>query len=221
MLKKLYSWFYTVTSDPQDRGEYAGGYFQGKIRKEALALCKERKGEILEIGCGSGLFAMKLARQNNDSRIWSIDNDREKLLYVENKCKEKNLSNVHLSFQDASNLSFEDGYFDTVVCINFLLMLDSLESVKRVISQMARVCRKSGRIILEFRNAQNPIFTAKYRLAKYYDATVKDNPLHCYNLTQIEAILQALHCRIVRKKYVCSFLFKSLAPIIFIEAEKQ
>lgn len=221
MLKKLYNWFYTLTSPAEDKGEYGSGYFQGKIRKEALALCKGRQARILEIGCGSGLFSIRLAQQNNNSEIWSIDNEQEKLNYVENKSREKGINNLRLSLQDAANLSFETAYFDAVVCINFLYMMDSFEKVKHVLGQMERVCKSKGSIIFEFRNARNLLFVAKYKFAKFYDATVKDNPLNCFNLEQIEEILGGLNLKVTRKKYLWSFLFKSLAPVIIIEAEKN
>lgn len=217
----MYNWFYMLTSASEDRGEYAGGYFQGLIRKESLALCKDIKGRILEIGCGSGLFAMKLAEQNKDSEVWSIDNDREKLSYVEKKAREKNLGNVKLLLQDAAKLSFDNEYFDAVVCINFLLMMDSLETVKRVLGQMSGVCKKDGRIIFEFRNSRNLFFVVKYRLAGYYDQTLKNNPLNCYDPRRIEEILNDLNLKVTRRKYLCSLLFKSLAPIIIIEAKKN
>ena len=221
MFKKAYNWFYKFTSASEDRGEYAGGYFQGLIRKESLALCKDIKGRILEIGCGSGLFAMKLAEQNKDSEVFSIDNDREKLNYVEKKAKEKNLNSIKLLLQDATQLSFDRESFDAVVCINFLLMMDSLETVKRVLGQMSGVCKRQGRIIFEFRNSRNLFFVAKYRLARYYDQTLKNNPLNCYDPKRIEEILNGLNLKVTRKKYLFSFFFKSFAPIIIIEAQKN
>ncbi len=210
-----------MTSPVEDRGEYASGYFQNKIRKEALALCKGRQGKILEIGCGSGLFSIRLARQNSDSEVFSIDNEQEKLNYVENRARQKGISNLRLSLQDATSLSFENGYFDAVVCINFLLMMDSIETVKRVLSQMERVCRKQGRIIFEFRSCLNPFFVAKYRLAKFYDATIKDNPLKYYHPKQIDSVMKSLNLKAARKTYVGAFIFKRFAPIIIIEAEKN
>lgn len=221
MLKKIYNWFYTLTSSAEDKGEYGSGYFQGKIRKESLALCLGRQGRILEIGCGAGLFSVRLAQQNSGSEIWIIDNEQEKLNYVENRAREKGINNLRLSLQDAASLSFENGYFDAVVCINFLYMMDSFEKVKHVLGQMERVCKSQGRIIFEFRNARNLLFLVKYKLAKFYDATVKDNPLNCFNLEQIEEILAGLNLKVTRKKYPCSFLFKRLAPIIIIEAQKN
>lgn len=221
MFNKLYKWLYILASDPEDKGEYASGYFQTMVGKEALALCKGRQGIILEIGCGSGIFSIRLAKQNNNSDIRVIDNAQEKLRFVENRVGKKGINNLHLSFQDAFNLSFNEEYFDTVVCINFLLMIDSIESVKCLFRQMKRVCKKQGRIIFEFRSAMNPIFVLKYRLARFYDPTIKDNPLKCYNPKQIDLLLTSLNLRVVRKRYLGAFIFKSLAPIIVIEAEKN
>lgn len=221
MIKKLYNWIYKFTSDPEDKGEYSSGYWQGLIRKKTLGLCGDIRGRILEVGTGSGLFVTRLARQNTTSQIWSIDNDPEKLNYAANKIRQKSLTNIDLSCQNAKALSFDNEYFDAVVCINFILMLDSFETVAQVLTQMKRVCKTSGKIIFEFRNKMNPFFVIKYKLARCYDDTLKDNALKCYDPKEIESILNALNLKILRKIYVGAFLFKSFAPIIIIEAGKE
>lgn len=221
MLKKIYSWFHRLTSNYQERDEYSAGYWQDKIRKETLILCRNLKGRFLEVGFGEGLFLSQLAKQNPGSEIWGIDNCSKELNRAGQRIKEANLVNINLSLQDASNLSFADEYFDTVVCINMFFNLESLKSIKQALVQMKRVCKKSGKLIFEFRNSLNPLLLVKYRLARYYDATVKDLPLRCYRLKQIESMLGDLDFKNIRKIFLCYFIFKRFAPVILIEAEKR
>ncbi len=220
MIKKFYYWLYHLTSRPEEKGEYAGGYIQSLIRKSVLFLCKGSAGKILEIGCGSGLFVIKLAQQNQNAQICSIDNDKEMLNYVKIKSAEKDLKNISLFRQNADSLDFGEGDFDAVICINFLLMMGSLDVVRQIITQMTRVCKKGGKLIFEFRNSSNIFFAAKYKLAKYYDGTLA-HPLNCYSFKQIALILEGLGLKITRKIDLGAFLFGFPAPIIVIEAEKR
>lgn len=219
MIKKLYRWLHKITSRPQEGEEYSGGYWQDMVRRQSLALCQGIKGKILEIGCGEGLFLSQLALQNPEAEIWGIDNNKDRLLQAEKRFKNKNLPNIRLSLQEAPNLSFADEYFDIIICINVLFTMASLDLVEQTLTQMWRITKKRGRIIFDFRNALNPLLKIKYKLAPYYDDSVKNLPLNTYTLKKIESILFSLGFRIIQKKF-CGFFLKSFAPIIIIEAEK-
>jgi len=214
MLSKIYNRLLRITSKPGERGEYSGGYLQDRVRQEALALCRNAKGRVLEIGCGEGLFLAWLAEQSRGLEIWGIDNDKARL-----KAAAKRAQNANLSHQDAAKLSFEDGYFDIVVCINVLFNLKSIEDVKRVLLEMTRVSRKDGSIIFDFRNSMNPLLSIKYKLARYYDDTVKGLPLKTYSMKEIEALLDGLHMAITAKRFV-GFNAEILAAVIVVEAKK-
>jgi len=223
MITRIYYWLHRLASKPQERGRPSAGYWQDKVRQEALILCQGIKGRLLEVGCGEGLFLEQLTRQNPELEIWGIDNNNERLNQAEQRIKGANLKNIRLLFQDATSLSFADEYFDTVICINVLLSLDSLDLVRQVLGQMKQVCRKSGKIIFEFRNSLNPLLVVKYRLARYYDETVKNLnlPLRCYGPKQIESILKDLNLKVKRKIPLGLSIFKRFAPIIILEVERE
>jgi len=82
---------------------------------------------------------------------------------------------------DARQLPFEDGFFDTVVCINFFICQRSPEDVRRILFEAARVLSPGGRLIVEIRNRNNILLRLKYGLARYYDGTLEDNPLALYD----------------------------------------
>lgn len=213
MIKKLYYWFYRFTSLPQDKGLYAGGYWQGRIRQEMIKSCQGIKGNVLEIGCAEGLLLHRLAEANPQAEFYGIDNDLSRL----DKIK-KNLPNMKASLQDARKIDFPDGYFNLIICVNFLLNLESLDSVRGILSEMRRACKKSGRLIFEFRNSLNPFFVIKYKLAGYYDATVRGHNLNTYYPRDVMKILQELNLEVCNMKFI-GWGIKKLAPIIIIEAK--
>lgn len=229
MLNNAYYWFHRLISQPQERGAYSGGYLQDKVRNKAVALCKSiSAGRVIEVGCGEGLFLRSLSAQNKNIEIWGVDNNASRLKKAEDKCRDVNLKNINLSLQEAGNLSFENNFFDAAICINVFFNMDSITSVINALYEMRRVCRKSGRIIFDFRNSTNPLLLLKYKLAPYYDSTVKNLPLKTYFPTQIERILKGLDLQIVSKIFIpplfergagpFGFILESLAPIILIEA---
>jgi ubiquinone/menaquinone biosynthesis C-methylase UbiE len=201
-------------SRPEERGEYSAGYWQGRVRREALALCRDAKGRLLEVGCGEGLFLAQVSEGNRGIEIFGIDNDEARLMAAANR-----LRNANLSVQDAGNLSFEDDYFDTVVCINVLFNMGSMEEVRRTLGEMRRVCKKDGSIIFDFRNSENPLSSVKYRLAKYYDDTIRNLPLRTYSTRDIEGILRDLGMAIADRKNISS-IFPFPAAVIVVKANK-
>ena len=222
MLKKFYRWFYKKISNSKERGEYSAGVWPHRIRQKVINLCREYKGgKLLEVGCGEGLFILNLATANPQLEIVGIDNNISGLLSTREKCENKKFKNVKLIYADAVNLPINDEYFDCLVCINTFLNLESIKVVNHILGQMARVCKKKGKIFFDFRNSLNPFLRLKYKLAPYYDSTIEENklPLNTYYPKDIEDILRKLNFKIINRIYI-GFPLKMLAPIIIIEAEK-
>ena len=214
MLAKIYRSLLKFTSSEGEKGEYSAGYLQGRIRKEALGLCRHIKGNALEIGCGEGLFLAQLEKENRGLEIWGIDNDEARLRAAADR-----LQNVNLSNQDAEALSFGSEYFDTVICINVLFNMRSKDDVKRTLAQMKRICKRGGSIIFDIRNSMNPVLSLKYRLAEYYDDTLKGLPLRTYSFEEIETILNDLGMKVANKKYI-GFNSRIFSAAVVVEAKR-
>lgn len=220
MLKKFYYWFHRITSKPQERGGYSSGYWQHQVRKRVFELYDKYCEKVLEVGCGEGLFLAELASVNKNTQVYGIDNREGILQKADERLKEKGIENVRLSQADATSLPFEDSYFDAVVCINVIFNLESKEIVRKVLGEIARVCKKGGRVIVDFRNSKNPFLYIKYRLAPYYDQTVKGLPLKTYNIEDMRFFSEKSGLKIIRQVNI-GFPLQRIAPIIVLELEKQ
>lgn len=225
MLKRLYCFFHKMMSKPGERGEYSAGTWQDLVRRQALEFCAGATGRILEIGCGEGLLLAQLAKQNPAAELYGVDNDAGRLRRAEERGAAAGLKPARLSLQAAPGLTFQDGQFDAVICVNVFFNMPSLAPVAETLAQMKRVCRKGGKIIFDYRNADNALLVWKYRLARYYDETVKDLPLTVFKPAAIDRMQSGLGLRVTRKAYIPAGFsrnawFRKIAPIIVVEAEK-
>ncbi len=219
-LEKIYYFFRDLSSRPEERGERSAGFLQDKIRRAALAICAQSSGRLLEVGCGEGLFLAQLAKLNPRVEIWGVDNWPEILARARERFEKDRVTQIKLVEAKAGHLPFENVYFDVVVFINVLICIGSWEDVKAAIKELSRVVKPAGNLILEFRNKRNVLLQAKYKLAKFYDATTMGHPLSTYDEKDVIGLLRGNGFDIQRIQYI-GFFIKRLAPVIIIEAQKH
>lgn len=95
---------------------------------------KDKKGKILDLGCGSG---RNFSAINKQSEVYGVDFSKEMLKYAEEKAKSLK---IKASFEKtkASKLPFEDNFFDCVICV---AVLHCIPSKKERISTMEEIYR--------------------------------------------------------------------------------
>ncbi|MBN1585114.1 methyltransferase domain-containing protein [Candidatus Uhrbacteria bacterium] len=103
--------------------------------------------KILEIGCGTGLFTLEIAKTGNEIIAIDISND---LLGVARKRVYGD--NVEFRIENAYQTSFIDGFFDFIVGSSVLHHLD----VDRAIREFYRLIKPGGEIIFTEPNMLNP-----------------------------------------------------------------
>ena len=98
---------------------------------------------VLDVGCGPGALAAEIARRFPDKTIVGVDASESRLEFAS-----KNHEYQNLSFEcaDSTKLPFPDQHFDVVYS---RLMLEYLQNPETAISEMARVCKPGGHVILQ------------------------------------------------------------------------
>jgi ubiquinone/menaquinone biosynthesis C-methylase UbiE len=125
----------------------------GKLRAQRRAeMFIEKTGmnstyDVLEIGCGSGIFTEKLSR--TQARIIATDISEDLLALA----RRKNLPNCELRITDAHHLEFASNTFDVVYGSSILHHLD----VEKALKEIFRVLKPRGQIIFSEPNMLNPI----------------------------------------------------------------
>ena len=119
-------------------------YYNARVHK---ALCKEVSAliapddEVLECACGTGMLTEHIAPACKS--VIATDFSEKMLVKARRKCRA--YGNARFEFADIIHLPYPDGAFDKIVAANVIHLLD--EPLK-ALSQLDRVCRKGGQIII-------------------------------------------------------------------------
>lgn len=103
----------------------------------AAAIRAARPRTLLEVGCGTGEFAERLARENPDATVVATDQSER---FVELTAAR----GVEARRADAQDLPFEDASFDVVAA---MWMLYHVPDLDRGLAEIRRVLRPGGRFV--------------------------------------------------------------------------
>jgi ubiquinone/menaquinone biosynthesis C-methylase UbiE len=106
-------------------------------------LGKERFEKILDVGCGSGILFPELSRRCNCLYAMDVHDRLDKVKVM------ADLEKIPVDLERCSihGINFKDETFNCLVCVSVLEFIDDL---KRAFSEMYRVTKKEGIVILGF-----------------------------------------------------------------------
>ncbi len=120
------------------------GSFADKVETElAFRLFTPEKGmKVLDVGCGTGLFSIRLAEMG--CKVTGIDVSPDMLAIAKDKVKQKNLD-VDFREMDVYDLDFADESFDAVFSI---ATFEFVKLPQKAYDQMFRVLKKDGKMLI-------------------------------------------------------------------------
>ncbi|MBX4212373.1 class I SAM-dependent methyltransferase [Candidatus Pacearchaeota archaeon] len=119
----------------------------GKLSNIVECLNPQR---ILDIGCGTGLESVFLAKSFPNINVVGIDRIKEMISVAETRKRKYSLNNVNFLVGDAYNLPVEKESFDLALFMNVLEVLDDYGSFDRRIQQSYNALRPGGAAIVKF-----------------------------------------------------------------------
>lgn len=151
---------------------------QENIREDDLRLDKIRSyfqevrgKKILDVGCGKGRYSHWFVKYGADA--YAID---MVLDFLKIACRNVNSSRFCLA--SATDLPFADNSFDYVCCIE---TLQHIPDTQRAISQMSRVLKPGGKIIIIDNNNFTLVYLKRYKIilpavvySWYFSKGIKD-----------------------------------------------
>jgi ubiquinone/menaquinone biosynthesis C-methylase UbiE len=146
------------------------------------AILAPRPGErLLEVGAGSGMYALELADAILPGGTIDLVDDQPRLLEVAiRRARERRLANVTAVFADVRYLPFDDGAFDAAYVIAALGRVTSPEAA---LQEIARVLRRGGRLVVgELNDDPHVIGPARLRTlaaCAAFQISRRDSPSCC------------------------------------------
>lgn len=118
--------------------------------KVVMELLRPQPGEnILDLGCGTGNYSIKIARQG--SKVVGVDCSESMLKIARAKAEELNLD-IKFILADAMSLPFEDNFFDACLSV---AVVEFFTDQTRGLEEMFRVVRPNGKIVIGFLNRES------------------------------------------------------------------
>lgn len=130
-------------------------------RRLAVRLARPAGGRALDVCCGTGDFALELARQGA-STVVGVDFGREMLALASRKARAAGLAGrLQWLLADALTMPFPDNAF---VCATSGFSLRNVDDVGRALREMTRVVGRGGRVVvLELTPVRSPIVGPVFR----------------------------------------------------------
>ncbi len=110
----------------------------------ALSYLKEKKGIILEAGCGRGLLLPELSRRCNQLHGIDIHN---RLDVVQRTLQSEEVYNASVSAGSVTGIPYRERIFDAIVCIS---VLEHMTDLTPCFEEFSRVLKNSGELIIGF-----------------------------------------------------------------------
>jgi ubiquinone/menaquinone biosynthesis C-methylase UbiE len=100
--------------------------------------------QVLSVGCGPGVILSAVTHLDSSIRATGIDVSESRL----QQAREKNRGNARVQFVrgDAQSMEFHSDSFDLVYC---RMLLQYLKEKERAVSEMTRVCKPGGTVLLQ------------------------------------------------------------------------
>jgi ubiquinone/menaquinone biosynthesis C-methylase UbiE len=111
--------------------------YRKKPVKEVKNFLKNKKGRILDLGCGSGRNFVK-----NKGIIYGVDNSKKMLNLARKNARQRKVK-VNLKKENIKKLNFKDNFFNYAICISVLQYLNK-EDRKKAEEELFRVLKSGG-----------------------------------------------------------------------------
>lgn len=120
-------------------------------RTAFVAACCPR-GSALDVGCGTGVLAQRLARIGY--AVVGVDPSEGMLEIMRERSPEIRAVNA-----SGTSLPFDDDSFDLVLTVAAMHHIADPDDVRQTLAEMVRVCKPSGRVLIWDHNPRNPYWS--------------------------------------------------------------
>lgn len=200
--------FYEVESNSYDEKRWSSSagkrlnHFQQQLVLDSVGPCRDK--QIIDIGTGTGRFALQLASQG--ANVIGVDIAFNMLRHANQKAQSNPVSGGLVFLQtDSTRLPFDEDSFDGCTCINVLNLIPRYEDV---LAEIARVLKPNAFLVANFPNLFSVCFpgallvnimkrttsrnTAGYRYSRWFRFAEIKTALSCVGIEIIDVKGQPL-----------------------------
>ncbi len=117
-----------------------------------VGFLKDKKGKILDLGCGSG---RNFGAMGKNVELYAVDFSEQMLAHAKNKAEDFKLK-VNILHSSSDKLPFEDNYFDSAICVAVLHCVPSKEERVNTIKEIYRTLKKDSSALISVWGKNSP-----------------------------------------------------------------
>lgn len=142
-----YQFYYKLTAGAYDLLDIVFFRNQERSPRKAVVSCIGEKEEVLDICCGTGANAIRIAKERPDAKVIGADISKEMLAVAKEKRRKAGVKNLKFFHMDATKTEFKDACFDK---ISMALVLHEMpeELAGRVICELKRLLKDNGELLI-------------------------------------------------------------------------
>lgn len=168
-------------------------HFRNTIFEDVEQFLKDKKGKVLDLGCGSGRNFPAIKGE-----IYGIDFSQSMV-----NLAKKSFPHANLTKAQAYNLPFQDNFFDSAIFIACLHCIDSKDNRKKALEELFRVLKPKSQAILTVwsknqdriknkpKEAQIPWTTNGDKYYRYY---------YVYDQDELKELLESVGFKVIEIK---------------------
>jgi ubiquinone/menaquinone biosynthesis C-methylase UbiE len=190
--------------------------FREKSPNEVVEFLKNKKGKILDMGCGTG----RNFSTNPELEFYGVDFSAKMLEFAKRKVLKDNIKAV-LCKSALENLPFKDNFFEAAIYISTLHCIPKESDRKKSLQELFRVLKKGSEAMITVWDKQKD---PKLQVINKKEGTVswkKDKQKHqryyyFYDKEELKKILEQVGFKIIKdSEYINNYLFHSKKNIVF------
>lgn len=167
----------------------------GNSPRKVVSKAIDTKDSVLDLCTGTGTMALRIARENTESKVVGIDLSPNMIGVAEGKLRKQSLDNINFFVMDATNISFENHSFDKVL-ISLLLHEVDETLAAGILKEAVRLLKHDGQIIV---TEWEPSKSLWKKLLFFPIHILEPKYYHAFLKKDLQAYFQGFGLKIVEK----------------------